>query len=290
MAAVEDIRIPLDFWEHRKTRKLIRRLGLEGVVALQRLWIYAARRRPDGFLANMTIEDIALEAKWDGDPDAFMTALLSKPDEGGFIDLVEGVYYLHEWHQHQPWAAGAEERSAIAKKGGIAKHNKALERKSGSAPSSAGSRTGSSAGSKAGSSAPILSFPNPSYPNPDLSPRAHERAEDDALEPPGRPPVLEGWSEFHVYALSLMGKPFMSAMHQQQLRDGLLTLELTGYAAKELLERKAKERQAAGKPPWRISHPNFFVTVLDEACRQGVAARAIAEKKAAEPDPCAGMY
>ena len=40
-----DFRVSVDFFAHHKTKKLRRRLGYEGVVALLQLWAYAARVR-----------------------------------------------------------------------------------------------------------------------------------------------------------------------------------------------------------------------------------------------------
>ena len=37
-----DFRVSVDFFAHHKTKKLRRRLGYEGVVALLQLWAYAA--------------------------------------------------------------------------------------------------------------------------------------------------------------------------------------------------------------------------------------------------------
>jgi hypothetical protein len=56
----EDFRIRIGFFRHHKALKLVRRLGLEGLVALLRLWAYAAEFHTNGDLAGMTAEDIEL--------------------------------------------------------------------------------------------------------------------------------------------------------------------------------------------------------------------------------------
>ena len=78
-----DIRLSVGFWEHPKTIKLIRRLGLEGARSLQILWLWATQNRSDGVLSGMDAEDIEIAAKWDGEP----TALYRVLTELGFIDL-----------------------------------------------------------------------------------------------------------------------------------------------------------------------------------------------------------
>ena len=52
-----DIRLSIGFWQHPKTRKTAKRLGLEGVRSLQILWLWAAINRPDGILSGMDWED-----------------------------------------------------------------------------------------------------------------------------------------------------------------------------------------------------------------------------------------
>ena len=106
-----DIRVSVDFWEHPKTLKLIRSLGIEAPVALQRLWMYAAKFRPDGVLSDLETIDVAEAARWNGDPDKFVKALLDR----GWLDKEDGIYIIHDWPEHQPWVVSAPERSRRAK-------------------------------------------------------------------------------------------------------------------------------------------------------------------------------
>jgi len=62
--------------------------------------------RPDGDLSGMTAEDVELACDWSGDEGALVAALLSV----GFLDGEEGGYAIHDWAEHQPWSAGAEDR------------------------------------------------------------------------------------------------------------------------------------------------------------------------------------
>ena len=92
-----DIRLSVGFWEHPKTVKLTRRLGLEGVRSLQILWLWAAQNRPDGVLSGMDAEDIEIAAKWDGEA----TALCDTLEDLGWLDKKEDVYMLHDWDDGQ---------------------------------------------------------------------------------------------------------------------------------------------------------------------------------------------
>lgn len=62
-----DIRLSVGFFDHPKIIKLERQLGLEGVTALLRLWLWAAQNRPSGMLSGMDGEDIEIAARWKGD-------------------------------------------------------------------------------------------------------------------------------------------------------------------------------------------------------------------------------
>ncbi|MEM5785834.1 MAG: hypothetical protein AAGU11_00870 [Syntrophobacteraceae bacterium] len=107
-----DIRVSVDFWDHHKTRKLIKKLGVEAAVSLQRIWMYAAKYRPDGNLEGMDEEDILFAAQFSGrNSGQFVNTLL----ELRWIDRVDGFYQLHDWNDHNSWVCGTKERSNAAR-------------------------------------------------------------------------------------------------------------------------------------------------------------------------------
>ncbi len=106
-----DIRLSVGFWQHPKTKKTAKRLGLEGVRSLQILWLWAATNRPDGSLVGMDWEDIELAADWQGEERAFFDFCLDL-----WIDDTPESYTLHDWAEHNPWQAEADARSEKAKK------------------------------------------------------------------------------------------------------------------------------------------------------------------------------
>ncbi len=109
----KDIRLSVDFFQHHKTKRLKRKLGLEGIIALQQLWCYAAKNRPKGSLTDMDAEDIASICDWDGDDQELVSCLC---DIGFLEQCDEGIYHIHDWESHNPYAAYAEERSESARK------------------------------------------------------------------------------------------------------------------------------------------------------------------------------
>lgn len=108
MAMNTDIRISVSFKNHRKRKRLKLLLGEGATDYLLDLWIATAMNHPSGFLDGMDEIDIALEAGWDGDALEFCNALM----ECRFLEKDDsGVYFLHDWDDHQPHVVDSEERS-----------------------------------------------------------------------------------------------------------------------------------------------------------------------------------
>lgn len=81
---------------HPKTRKLARLLGISRATAvghLHFLWWWATDYAGDGCLARFDPLDIAVGAEWDGDPDAFLAALI----DAGFVDPDRAI---HDWDEY----------------------------------------------------------------------------------------------------------------------------------------------------------------------------------------------
>lgn len=118
-----DARISVGLPAHPKTKKLIRRLGEGGAWRLVCLFLWVAQSRPDGDLSGMTGEDIELAADWQGEEGSFIKALI----EVGFVDGEEGAHSIHDWQEHNPWAAGADARSEKARWIALCKHHGRLK-------------------------------------------------------------------------------------------------------------------------------------------------------------------
>ena len=114
-----DARINCGLPAHPKTKKLIRRIGEAGAWHLVCLFLWVAQTRPSGSLEGMTGEDVELAADWSGDEGAFVRALV----EVGFLDGEEESYSIHDWHEHNPWAAGQDARSEKARWLSLCKHH-----------------------------------------------------------------------------------------------------------------------------------------------------------------------
>jgi hypothetical protein len=69
----------------------------------------------------MDAEDISIASGWDGEPQEFVGKLC----EIGFLEeCEEGIYHIHDWDHHNPFAAFADERSERAREAAKARWNK----------------------------------------------------------------------------------------------------------------------------------------------------------------------
>ena len=118
-----DARIAVGLPRHPKTKKLIKRLGQGAAWNLVCLILWAASDRSDGDLSGMSDEDIELAADWIGDDGELVAALV----DVRFLDGEQGAYVIHDWHEHNPWAAGADMRSAKARWNAAKRHHGAAE-------------------------------------------------------------------------------------------------------------------------------------------------------------------
>ena len=114
-----DIRLNEDFMRNYKTRTLRKRLGAEAILSLQSLWLWAAVNRSEGILYKMNPTKIEGVAEWDGKEGDFFTALV---DLEWLDRLEDGTYALHQWVEHQAWAADSANRSDKARLLNMAKN------------------------------------------------------------------------------------------------------------------------------------------------------------------------
>lgn len=104
-----DIRIKTSFFRNLKTKKLEKKVGSEGVLALIKLWLYTAEYKSNGLL-DLTEEDILLICETDNKD------LVNIFIELEFIDVEPNGYKIHDWEEHNGYASQAQSRSNIARK------------------------------------------------------------------------------------------------------------------------------------------------------------------------------
>jgi hypothetical protein len=208
-----DARIAVGLPQHPKTKKLIKRLGQGAAWNLVCLILWTASNRSDGSLAGMSAEDIELAADWQGEDGEFVKALA----DVRFIDEEAGEFVMHDWHEHNPWAAGADMRSAKARWNAAKRHHGAAEADrlvpeyaaARNATSSADSNARSNASSNSAAEAQHERSNAPS-PSPSPSPSLSSVPKGTGGKPPSEQSKTELWHSA-VSLLSGQGMPDVQA-------------------------------------------------------------------------------
>lgn len=185
-----DARVAITFRTHVKRKRLQRKLGHAGPLALLDLWLWAAEHRPTGDFTGLLKEEIAEAAGWPERRADRLIATLLEPDTRFLDQDAAGNLRLHDWERHNSYALRAPERSERARKGAAAKWAK--RDAASTTPGNATSTAPSTPGSNAQSNAPV---PSPS-PTPSPTPKNSEGA---ASGPPRslRDWLVATWSEAH---------------------------------------------------------------------------------------------
>lgn len=95
--------------DHPKTKRLGRAIGLPAWAALgllEAFWHWVSRYCPTGFITPDEMMDCADTIRFDGDLAGVMVA-------SGWLDEVDGGYYVHDWHDH----ADDTTKKALERKG-----------------------------------------------------------------------------------------------------------------------------------------------------------------------------
>jgi uncharacterized phage protein (TIGR02220 family) len=98
--------LSFDFFDNLKVRLLKIALGNDGIVGLQRLWVYAGKYAVDhlldddfiGVLKGFDEKTIELVAKWNGEPGAFFKVL----NDHVFLEKKKGQWFIHDFLDNNP--------------------------------------------------------------------------------------------------------------------------------------------------------------------------------------------
>lgn len=107
-----DIRIATSFLDHPKTRRMISEIGPESVISLLRLWFFVAQNKPDGDLSGFDETDLEITAQWNGESGVFAKCICSEKTR--FIEKTDTGFFVHNWEDHNPYAAKAKQRKQAA--------------------------------------------------------------------------------------------------------------------------------------------------------------------------------
>lgn len=169
---MDDFRIKTSWRNHPKRVKLRKRLGDAGVVAVLDLWAFCAEEHTDGDLTTLSNEDIAIAARWDGDPDTFVGELLDLR----ILEATGEGLIVHDWAEHNPFVASHVDRSEQARNAANTRWSKAKKKH---APSNAHAHANHANASEAYASS---NAPSP-IPSPSPLPTPHACIPPAAVSP-----------------------------------------------------------------------------------------------------------
>jgi hypothetical protein len=115
-----NLNLDIDYFDHPKTKRLIRLLGKGSEVLPLKLWVYTARyHKRSGELTGISAQEIEDECKWWGEAGKMVEVMLAtgkdvKPelrDEFCFLKLVDGTYVVPNWVRRQGHLQAFEERA-----------------------------------------------------------------------------------------------------------------------------------------------------------------------------------
>ena len=118
-----DMRIALDFVDHRKITRLMRKAGDRSFYCLMKLYSTAGKMYTNGLLKDCDSEDIEDFCSWNGEEGLFIKTLIDTK----LLDEVDGFYAIHDWEENQPWIFHAKARSNQAKKAVAVRWEKRLK-------------------------------------------------------------------------------------------------------------------------------------------------------------------
>lgn len=123
-----------NFYDNKKTKRLIKDLGSDAVISLHKLWIYAGKYAVDnllneemiGILKDFDEVDVEMIAEWEKEEGSFFKKIL----ELKLLEKRKGQYFIHDFADNQPYIVDLIKKkingSVYAKKRWEAKKNSCL--------------------------------------------------------------------------------------------------------------------------------------------------------------------
>jgi hypothetical protein len=109
--AMAHLNLDLDYFEHRKTKRLIGRLGRGAEVLPIKLWRYCGKyHAEDGKLTGYTASEIESLAEWWGKSGEMMEAMVDVV----FLEVIDGGWQIHDWIKMQGHIQALKDRAQHA--------------------------------------------------------------------------------------------------------------------------------------------------------------------------------
>ncbi len=105
------LNLDLEYFGHRKTRRLVSRLGDGAEVIPLKLWSYTGKyHAEDGLLSGYQDDELAMLCGVSGNATSIFSALV----DVGFLNKTATGYEVHQWNDHQGHIAAFKKRGKEA--------------------------------------------------------------------------------------------------------------------------------------------------------------------------------
>lgn len=261
----KDFRVSVGFFENIKTIKLQKKLGSDGVICLLKLWRYAAVHKPDGILTDMDEEDIEIVVGWTGEPGVFVDVITQ--EKSLFLIKNNGTFEIHDWIEHNGYAAHAKDRSEAARKAVEARWNKAREsEKSTESIRSVSTESIRSVYEENTGRTPTTNSPSPSpTPTPIPNPNPNPNPTPTTTEPP-----------YELVDELIQSCMKVSSSSKAQFTSTVRFLQQMYHECPEVVERALMHFQANSNGKWKAG-------TLTDICRK--KAEEIIQEQDSKPKP-----
>ena len=112
------IRLQSEYFRHRKTLRLIRRLGEVAALYPIRLWAWAVEQSIDGSLRDIDPEELAMICGFAGDAGTLWAAMV----DCGFVEIEDGRASIRSWDEHQGKLIDRAERNRMRTRAARTRH------------------------------------------------------------------------------------------------------------------------------------------------------------------------
>lgn len=111
VGSVPEINIDIEYFDHRKTKRLVLRFGEDAAIYPIKIWSYAARHHPiDGLFSGYADEEIAAILSASSNATSILQALL----DVGFLERTPQGIAVHGWVERQGHIVAYHERAKHA--------------------------------------------------------------------------------------------------------------------------------------------------------------------------------
>jgi len=110
---VSSLNLDIDYFDHPKTKHLVRLLGRGSEVLPLKLWVYTARYFTDsGILTGISAQEIEDEVRWWGESGKMVEVMLLEKSQ--FLDFDGEHYSIHDWEDHEGHLSAFKKRAKLA--------------------------------------------------------------------------------------------------------------------------------------------------------------------------------